>query len=236
MNNKLVNVTQDELDLCAEGELSTDEREDLFRRLDEHPEQWRFCALAALETLALRATVTSDENVIHPQPVSVTPPAKSQPSLQFVGWITAACCVVALGAGATIGHRLASSSVAENRVEQPQTKAADGAALAGGAQRDEILSILDRLNIEDEELLAVVQVNRTDGVQLVPVVSCPSMANELLRESAKPIPPHQIKLANRNGYHVSRQTQMLAIERPSERTQIVPLQTVRYQFVGSTPL
>ena len=68
--NRLINVTNEELDLLAEGELSAEKRRDLFRRLDEHPTQWKECALAVLETQAvrsslehsLRETITSETN------------------------------------------------------------------------------------------------------------------------------------------------------------------------------
>ncbi len=233
MSNKLINVTQDELDLCSEGELSSDERQDLFRRLDEHPHQWRFCTLSALETVAVRASVTSVVTSENSKPAApIQAPAVRKPHRISV-WIAALCCVMALGAGTAIGNRLAGDSVATAHVEE--TPPAHGAELkiASDASRDKVLSILDRLNIEDEKLLAVV---RFDGDRLVPVVSSPRLESEMLRNAVKPIPPHQIKLAKRNGYHVSRQAQLLAIERPSRRTQIVPLQTVRYQFVGSLPL
>lgn len=236
MSNELINVTQDELDLCSEGELSPDERQDLFCRLDEHPHQWRFCALSALETVAVRNSVTSVVASENSQSTATIQAPAVRSVHRISTWIAALCCVMALGAGAAIGNKLAGDAVATAHVEEiPHARGTD-LKLADDLSRDKVLSILDRLNIENEKLLAVVRVDGERGDELVPVVSCPRLATEVLRTAAKPIPPHQIKLAKRNGYHVSRQAQMLAIERPSQRTQIVPLQTVRYQYVGSLPL
>jgi len=50
-------ITQEELDWFAEGELSLEERDDLFRRLDDDPSGWKSCALALLERQALQRSL-----------------------------------------------------------------------------------------------------------------------------------------------------------------------------------
>lgn len=94
-------ITDQELDRLADGELAPAEVRDLLAALESAPGGWRRCALAFVQSQALRRGLTQ---YCAPAPVTrdaATPPARvaSRPTSRL-GWLaTAASLVVAFGAG-----------------------------------------------------------------------------------------------------------------------------------------
>ena len=258
--NRQRTVSDEELDLLAEGELSTKQRADLFRRLEEQPWQWKNCALAILDAKAVCDSLRNcvDENrvpiagdvrcseqtslslpMIADRPSSLDAPVASRTSKsnqRSVGWVLAAAVLLALTTGSLVGYKLGGSQRAhtaatvqnlETRQHPTDRNERNDSPMQTAAQ-----SVLHRLNVGDEKLLAVVRLNDGDKTHFVPIVSSETLADRLLRIPILPVSPQQIHLANRNGWNVLQHRQLIAIERPSAETKIVPVQMVRYRFVG----
>ena len=96
-----------------------------------------------------------------------------------------------------------------------------------------VRNMLRRLSIGDEQLLAVVRLENDDQIHLIPIVTSPTIADQLLRTPELPVSPQRIRRANRHGWNVHQHRQLIAIERPSTETEIVPVDILRYRFVGS---
>ena len=92
MTNRLINVTIDELILLGESELDAEQRRELIGRLDEHPEQWRACAMELLEALEVRNAIASSQpepprstgTQLNVKTPPVKPAANSHKSPRFV--------------------------------------------------------------------------------------------------------------------------------------------------------
>lgn len=232
----LKSVEQWELDLLAENELSDSERAELFQRLNEHPQQWRNCALALMETQAicrgLQALATQN-----PKPV----PTAHTPIIERKGRWASLVIVSLLAAvvGGAFGYGLSENSDGNIFVRSK----VGAETVAVGKRTDEetalqfrIESILRRLDIGDENLLAVVQVEGNRGSSLVPVISSERLEKQVRSNPLRPLPPKYIQVANRKGWNVSQQQQLLTIAQPSAQTRIVPLHLMRLQMPGKEVL
>jgi len=238
MNNELVNVTEAEIDLLAEGELNNERRTDLFHRLDEHPQQWKWCALAVVETQSLRRSVRASSLERLNKPANPDTMPITNVELENVGsrsrtvayasqWLVAALLLVGLTVGAfRMGRQSASRPMAS-----PGVASADVRSLIGATE-----STLNRLNIGDEEVLAFVKVNSGKRPVVVPVVNSQKLADQALRLPMAPLPQEQIRRANEKGWNVSQERILIATEFLTAETEIVPVQMVRYQFVGKDVL
>jgi hypothetical protein len=187
MNNQRT-VTDEELDVLAEGELSLDQRTDLFRRLDKEPWQWKNCALAILETQAvresLRGCLAENRTAVDriPQPVALA----SQPSHRSRltgGWMLVASVLLALAAGSLAGYQWADSRQSPHSLTTPD--------LAVDREPEDIRepeynpmqavaqSTLSWLNVRDEKLLALVRLDDGGKSRFVPIVSSETLADRL---------------------------------------------------------
>ena len=71
---------------------------------------------------------------------------------------------------------------------------------------------------------------------MIPVVSSQKLADQALRLPMAPLPREQIRRANSKGWNVSQERILIATEFSAAETEIVPVQMVRYQFVGKDVL
>ena len=243
MNHRLINVTQAEIDLLAEDELREDQRRDLFNRLDQHPTQWRQCAFSILETQALRRSITSslNESLVN-QTVLVNgnnsadklPPAGSPtngaPIVDRSWPLTSIAAVLLVGIflGLVIGksENLFSAQESSNpsitKEKQPLVNASKLA--------------FNRLNISDDQVLAFVHLKQGNTSNVVPVVDSPKLAEQALGLEMSPLTNEQIRQANRFGWNVSQERILVTKEISAEQMEIVPVQMVRYQYVGENVL
>lgn len=254
--NEQRTVTDEELDLLAEGELSVDKRTDVFRRLDEQPWQWKNCALAILEAKALRdslrgsleehpLSVNGREPTPEYSPLTETLPPAPQRQLtrhsshhdrKRFGWLLAVSVLLAMTIGSLMGYRLGDSvrTVASIR-DQPLETQELPTDLDEGQQspmQAATQAMRQWLNVGDETLLAVVRLEDGEEVRLVPIVSSRTLADQLLKIPAVPVSPQQIQRANRAGWNILQHRQLIAIDRPEAEPEIVPVQMVRYKFAG----
>lgn len=242
-------ITDEELDLLAEGELLPEERADLFRRLDADPCQWKKCALAILEAQSLRRTlceVLNDQQIIQmmsgasrlaeasSHSLMTRHPDRLSRVLRF--WKVAAVLLV-LTAGTLTGYwmghsrgstdspgQLASEEVRpkSNRHEPPHNVDQIAARVT-----------LSWLNVPDEKLLAIVRIGEGEEARFIPIVASPTLADQLRQIPAVPLSPRQIRQANQHGWNIIQHPQFIAIEGPAETSKVVAVQMVRYKFAGS---
>ena len=92
--------------------------------------------------------------------------------------------------------------------------------------------ILDRLNIGDEKLLAVVEVNDQGRIIHLPVIQSNKLAQYCIRHPVASIPSQQIQAANRLGWNLTQERRLLAIERSRNQVEVVPVGLVRLKSVG----
>ena len=231
-------ITDEELDLLAEGELSHAERAELFCRLDEHPARWKDCALAILEAQSLRKSLHEG---LADQPIASTMPGiSSQRSAlpqSVLRFSTAATVLFVLTAGALAGYWLGHSrGSAVSPVQLAlETIPPNSSSLepADDALQIAVRSTLSWLNVPDEELMAVVRIEDEEGTRIVPIVASPTLAEQLRQISAVPLTPQQIQAANQHGWNVIQHPQLIAIEGPAEKSKVVGVRMVRYKFAGS---
>lgn len=238
MNHKLINVTDSELILLGEGELNSSEQQDLIRRLDEHPQQWRACALALLESRAIEKSFhaltgsesTFSTNAFAEDALIEKPTAKlnSLPRNRKQPWLLAASLAIALTVGALLGNQWAepTSSVSAKIDSAKSTEVAHSELTA------DVENILGRLKVGDELLLAVVQLEHQGKQMNVPILESPRMAEEFRRLPVPRIPANGIRQANRAGWNITQQRQLLAIETPGSEVKLMPVGLWNLKPVG----
>lgn len=248
MRTELINVTDEELLLLSEGELSAAERSDLFLRLDMHPTQWRTCALGLLESRALdgvlqelrnevsneflhKAVASSDQCESRSQSTRVHQLRRRVASIAAM----AACLIMALGTGLWIGKsqnlRVAAESEDPNQPMHFEDQKTTG-SLADVEVQKKVERILDHLNIGDEQLLAIVEVDANGKRNHVPVINSQTLTKFVTRHPVAALPAAEIRAANRMGWHLTQEHQLLAIERADAKVQVVPIGFTRLKSVG----
>lgn len=231
-------ITDEELDLLAEGELSHAERADLFCRLDEDPARWKDCALAILEAQSLRKSLREG---LADQPITQTIPGiisqRSARSQSVLCISTAATVLFVLTAGTLAGYWLGhsrGSTVAPGQLASENiSPKSSSLEAADDALQAAVRSTLSWLNVPDEKLLAVVRIEDGAGTRIVPIVASPTLANQLRKIPAVPLSPQRIQEANQYGWNVIQHPQLIAIEGPAEKSQVAGVRMVRYKFAGS---
>lgn len=232
MSIELINVTNDELDLLAEGELSSTERDDLFRRLDEHPHQWRFCGLAILETRAIECALKREAIGTSIRPVDRSTSTLAKSGSRWARLLVSACLLfVALGGGIVLGRYVPADdnspalTALRSKVRQIERRQDD-------VQRH-ARSLANRINIGDETVLALVELEINGRTSVVPLIQSQQMSESILKTPAPSLSPRQIRAANQNGWNITQQKRLLAIDVPKKgTTKIVPLDVVRLKPVG----
>ena len=237
MKNELINVSGDELILLAEGELDREQRNELFRRLDQHPSQWRQCALELLEAssvaashrsllLGHRETEAVEKTGIDARPThSIKNKRGTEWKKRVVPLILAASIVVAATAGFLAGrHR--SIGPTSNEFAQAKKIAEADSMVHQLAQAQ-----LDKFVLEDMEPLAVVELDHRDRKIIIPVVTSKRLTEQMTRNPIAPISSNEIQTANRRGWNVTQQQQFLAIEVPDEKVKLIPIGVMRIRPV-----
>ena len=231
-------ITDEELDLLAEGELSHADRADLFRRLDEDPARWKDCALAMLEARALRKSL---RECLADQPMAQALPAvmaetSSRSRRGFHFWTAATVFLMVIGgtlAGYWMGHSRGSTVLPREVASEKMPPKSHKQEPADDDFQIAVRSTLSWLNLPDEKLLAVVRIGEGDGARIVPIVASPTLADQLRKIPAVPLSPEQIRQANQHGWNIIQHPQFIAIEGPAEKTKVVAVRMVRYKFAGT---
>ena len=246
-------VQQAELDLLAEGELTGPERDELMARMDRHPDAWRRCALTLLETRLLAEAIAGPasrelgEQKITPTatslPTGTVKKVTTRHSWNQTAWqAIAATVLVAVGIWAgQVWQTIQVAALPPRADHSPrETQPSEGHILdrARVTENDiqrarmETLLALDDLQVQDAKIVAMVNVSNETVSDLVPlVVSSELQKHWLHHRPAKPQPDF-IKNANRLGWDVTQQRQLLSVQIPNQPSQIVPIDWLNYRFVG----
>lgn len=239
-------VSDEELDLLAEGELSREERADLFRRLDQQPQTWKSCALALLESQSLRATLRASlpehgrSPSAHPlNLISLSQPESSRPGRNLLsshrlwssGMVILTLIAASLG-GYSLGRLKPETKRSEPSVVEKVPPQPSRVPPVEDPFQTVTRSTLNWLNVGDEELLAVVRLDEGPEARYVPIVASPKLADRLRQIPQTPLSPQRIQQANQRGWNVLQHPQLIAIDRPAAETEVVPVQMVRYKFAG----
>lgn len=225
------------LDRLVDGELTSDERRALLRRLDEEPEGWRRCALAFLEAQALRESLGSladelraprRESRVEPVEVASRPQrlaAASPRRFDMLGMFLAAAAsfLIAFFLGVNSGGFTGS----------PVTPASSGVAqLAGTAPPSGAGSAFEALPVEWNSLPLVVNANGQAHEMQVPVAMGPQADVTLLEEHPQRLPDALERSLRRQGYEVDYDRQLVDMPLEDGRRAVLPVDNVRVQFVG----
>jgi anti-sigma factor RsiW len=231
-------ITDEELDLLAEGELSHAERADLFRRLDENPSHWKDCALAILEAQSLRKSLRqslADQPMAQALPGGTTRRSARSQRIMHFGTAVAVVLVLAAGtlAGYWMGHSSGSAVLPGQLASETMPPTSARPEPADEALPIAVRSTLSWLNVPDEKLLALVRIEDGEGARIVPIVASPTLADQLRLIPPVALRPEQIRQANQHGWNIIQHPQFIAIEGPAEKSKVVAVQMVRYKFAGS---
>jgi hypothetical protein len=206
------------LDRLVDGELCADERAALLAALDARPDGWRLCATAFLEAqawaISLR-TLDTESRVTVPRPPGLRPFAR-------YGTIAAAF-VVAFVAGFLTRDGTASRSTSQGPRETPYaTRDANGdvptppTPRPAPAQRSGSLAAAVRA--DSRVRLPVFEADGADGAEISRQISA--------------LPEYVRKQLERQGYEVEGDRQLLSAALGDGRSVTVPVERLKYRYVG----
>lgn len=214
-------VSQEMLDLLADGELSRDEQRELVARLEEAPERWKDCALAFMQHQALGQDLAGLKSFGDDAPAAEVQPV-SRPrtwDAHRVGWsiALAASLLVAFMAGLLVGPgvepnppapkggMLASDESAQN-AERPQKRGQE-------APQPPVVYVGD---------VTLAGNSPQDRVR-VPVLEGPGM-EDLLRENPMPMPVEVRRMLEHFGHELRRERRFIPVELEDGRRVIIPVE------------
>ena len=234
-------VAQDLIDLFAEGELESDAHQELFRNLDQDPTGWKRCALALMETQALKRSIRqidfpgSAEKTSPPlKPISLRPERK-QRLLKTAKWATAATLFITIGLMAGRYWPNTSQNLVDSRV---QTNAGYQHPLAQElAQKDRALRLqfekaTQAIGISDGRLIAFLGTYHDEKSQVFPIIESEQLAQQLAGVSEPKLPKTVEQELARKGWKVDSQKQFVSIPQRNGDRKTIPIGMLNYQFVG----
>lgn len=233
------------LDRLVDGELSSDERRALLRRLEEEPEGWRRCALAFLEAQALRESLGSlaselrspraagraaamaaapseaapIEIASRPQRLAAASPRRFDMLGMFLA--AAASFLIAFFLGVNSGSFTGRAPVAA----PPGATQLAHSSTAPGAP-------LQATPVEWNTLPLVVNSNGQSHEMHVPVATGPQADVTLLEEQPQRLPDAVERRLRRQGYEVNYDRELVDMPLEDGRKAVLPVDNVRVQFVG----
>jgi hypothetical protein len=243
-------ISQDEIDLLAEGELDRVDRESLFEKLDKDPLSWRRVALALLETRALAESVNHavdrgyTEHSATSIPVVAKKPASKPASSQRANvafWVTA-CCVLFV-VGMAIGpqlfprentHQTAATNDGNSQmIENPVlNRLADHESVVW----QQINQAVQSLGVSDCKILALVGVNGQTGPKFYPVIESSQLQRQLFEMPAPRLPAAYADRLHRQGWKLDSKRHFVSVNHPDGRRETFPIGRLMYQNDGSNSL
>lgn len=237
------------LDRLVDGELPRDEYEQLLRSFEQHPEGWRRCALAFLESQAwqrelsvirdIPATVSLPE--ADPSVGGACQPAKADRAKASFNWIpilaVAATFLIAFALGLRFrgsvlssGAGLVPNDLVENSGEpnsetMPEQPIVSGAGLSANAVPDNVMLVVDPGDGSNGQPIEV------------PVIDWSPEHERMLTEPSISIPPEVQRMLRGLGHEFQSRRQVVPLRLedgrqilvPVEQLEITPVRVPRYQ-------
>jgi hypothetical protein len=225
------------LDRLVDGELSSEDRRQLLKRLDLQPGGWRACALAFLEAQTWRAAAGSfvDAGSGFAAPPARygarVKPAPNHPSLRRL--TLAAAVLAAFGVGVILGNRRGDEG--QPLAERPSIHREGAAAIGPMASEEDAPSPKPQPDAADQDMQIVGLVRFGDDAEaqrVVPIVAGPGLDEEWLRAQPQLLPDYARRQLERQGWQVKQGRQLVSVELQDGSQVTIPLDSVRYQFVG----
>ncbi|MGH7200161.1 MAG: hypothetical protein ACREJB_06120 [Planctomycetaceae bacterium] len=230
--------TQDQLDRLVDGELSESERRGLIARFDELPDGWRRCALAFLEAQAWRTAMgplAADAGGEAPvKKLGVSEKAKLSDRRR---WLRLAVSVLlafglGLGAGRFRAEPAAIETVENNKLDNQSraVPARTGAARPG--------SVSDEPQPDEPaagyHIEGVMQIEGDEPGLTLPVLAGPGLDEDWLRSRPDPLPAAATRRLEEHGWQVEQERRILTVVLADGQRLLIPIDSVRYQFVPPT--
>lgn len=246
-------VTQEELDWLAEGGLDRAERQQLFDRLDQQSDGWKRCALALLEQKALQSVLSKKQYIDSDAAVtecsssvtdlSFSTPSDSTPS-SFNGWKSWSRLVLIAGLCFVVGYLLPplnkpaeshivldsnDTSIANQKFKDRLTKDDPSAILA-------VSQALQRINVSDRKLVALVAIHHQDQELLLPVIESKLLSQRFLKMPGPSLPNNWSTQFSKAGWDLKPYREFLSLHLPDGTNEVLPVNLINCRFVGKPTL
>lgn len=228
---------QDLIELLAEDELNSSERERLFRLLDQSQDGWKRCALALLESRSLGNSIRSlrDDPLLERTPPTQMPgkPLTSVRSSGLFRWTLAATATILLVA---IG-------IAIGRPDPPHGPTVDVPAPSDTARAfamqlenkdPKLLSQirLAELGVPEGKLIAFIGTSRENQTRVYPVFESAELEKKLV-DFEVPRPPSEFaNQLKKTGWRVKAQKQLVSVQAEDGTRRTLPVGKLNYQYIG----
>lgn len=235
-------VAPQEIDRLVDGELSDADRRALLLRLDRQPSGWRLCALAFLEAQTWRTTARSMADDAPLRLDAPTTPAVHREARRVSlsrRWLSlAAATLLAFGLGSLLGphwsvtdERLAVREASEpERDVEARSSQADQGHTAAPAPAEEASPEAAGGGVR---VVGLARFGDEEGMQpAVPIVSGPGLDEDWLRAQPELLPESARRQLERRGWRVKQGRKLFSVELNDGSRVTIPVECVRYQFVG----
>jgi len=250
MNHRDDNISLD-FDLLADGELSEGRRRELLGRLDDHPEDWRRCALAFLEAqdwkremprALVEENFSAAEAPVVSAPIAVDAVAlpavvARRPPLGWPGTVLAmaASFLLALGMGIVWRGGWHGGEVAEQPVQRPGAELAqtprpgdpaptvpEPAALQFGPDAPQYGKVM----------LTVLGADGQERLVEVPILTADRYDPELLSGQPAALSQDLVRQLQRAGHEVNQYRELVPVSLEDGRQLVLPVDQVEVRFVN----
>jgi hypothetical protein len=217
---------QTRIDLLVDGELAGDARAALLRSLDATPDGWKRCALAFLEAQAWRQAVCS--------PVAEAPESRRQPARHagerwagrgVLAW--AAVVAIAFGVGAMSGASWRPREAGVMATKGEGRTASSDQPVARAAPR----ITAPRPTVAAGGEVAHVALPAHPSVK-VPVITAADVDPQERLRRPSVLPEYLRRQLERQGYEIAGGRELLSVPLADGRTVTIPVETVKYRYVG----
>ncbi len=214
------------IDRLVDGELPTDQRVALLAALDQDTAHWRTCALAFLEAQSLReslATMQAGDVETHASQNAVRNDSilihSSRKHWLLRGALAAAAIGLFFILGFAVGRMERSSDPNPMFVKHNQEDSGRHNAPMTG--------------FSGSTPVAYVELPGHDGRTVrVPVVDDPDADTAWQQQAQIDIPDYMIQVMARKGYEIQREREMMAVALDDGRKVVIPVEKVRWSYVG----
>jgi len=213
------------LDRLADGELNDADVRDLIAALDGETDGWRRCALAFVESQALRDDLRSLQTEVSQQTAEAARPATVwRKQIWSACCALAACVLVAFGLGLFVGRDNSLVRRPASRPDKPQMLAGEGPARATAAANADGWRTV-KLNIDDA-------VQGTSRDIELPVRDMASLDPNWGADDQPAISAEVVRALEQSGHVVKRVQELWPIELDDGRRLVVPVEQVEVQNIG----
>lgn len=234
---------QNQIDLLAERELNDAERDALFKQLDRDPQQWRNCAMALLESVALQKSIVavSDASNIFPTGNETTlREAAARPMrAKIIGLFSTAAAVLFI-AGIVVGN----ASQQNNQINDSTIATYSDMNVASNPLTQKLVDedpeffhrlslAVNSIDVADSTLIAFVGMqNENNRSEVYPVIQSLELQKQIVGMPPPNVPRHVANQLERQGWRVEEKRHFVSLNLPDGKSRIVPVGMLNYHFVG----